>query len=338
MCLGLNLGVYMALRKLFAGLGVKKTVIDWGTTAIKIAHSAKGKNGTVIKEILSLDPNEDLSTKFAQLWEKHGFSYSNVVLCVDGTETLIRIVDFPKVDAKSLKDSLGFELTNYTPFTQEEVYFDCCILQEESSADTMKVLIALAKKMFIDEKLAILEFAGIKPRSIILNPIVLTNALQFVDSIEQPIALFDLGHQTSMITIVHNGRIILSREIKKGAKDIFDRLQTVVDVKVESFADFEEHKHRITRSVLYDVTGEVTSEIKLSLDFIETRENLSVKKIMVSGGSNVSTGVWDVFSSVIGVETVSFDILSNLSMSNKVKKSIEEAALDYTVALSAAFQ
>lgn len=328
----------MALRKIFSGLGVKKTVIDWGTTAIKIAHSFKGKNGTQIKELLSLDPNDDLSTKFAQLWEQKGFSYSNVVLCVDGTETLIRIVDFPKVDKKSLKDSIGFELTNYTPFSQEEVYFDCSILDDESSPDSMKVLIALAKKMFIDEKLAILEYAGIKPRSILLNPIVLTNALQELDSVEQPVAMFDLGYQTSMITVVDNGSIVLSREIKKGAKDIFDRLQTVVDVSVNSFSDFEEHKHRITRSVLYDVTGEVTSEIKLSLDFIETRENVSVKKIMVSGGSNVSTGIWDVFSSVIGVETVSFDILSKLNISKKVKKSIEDAALDYTVALSAAFQ
>lgn len=328
----------MALGKLLSVLGVKKTVIDWGTTAIKIAHSVTGKDGCKVKTIVSLDPTEDLPLKLESIWNKNGFSYSNVVLCVDGTETLIRIVDFPKVDKKSLKESLGFELSNYTPFSQDEVYFDCSILKDEPSSDSMKVLIALAKKMFIDEKLAILEAAGIKPKSISLNPVILTNSLQLLEQADQPIALFDLGYRTSMITVVSNGNIILSREIKKGAKDIFDRLQTVVEVEVKSFADFEEHKHRITRSVLYDVTGEVTSEIKLSLDFIETRENVSVKKIMVSGGSNVSSGIWDVFSSVIGVETVSFDILPKLNVSSSVKKQIDETAVDYTIALSALLQ
>lgn len=326
----------MGATGLFSKFSSKKTVIDWGTTALKVISSVKEKHGNTITNAETLDPSDDVVFNLKQLWKKKNFSYSNIILCIDGPDTLIRVVDFPRIDKKSIRESLGFELEHYTPFSQNDVYFDYAILEESSSADRMKLLIVLIKRAFLDEKLELLAEASLSPRQVTLNPVALTNAFESSGAkTKEAVAIFDLGYTSSMITIVNEGKIVLSREIKRGTKDIFSRLQKIVEAKVTSFKDLNIHKHRINRSVLYDVTADVTADIKMSLDFIETKENIAVSKILVTGGMNMSEGMWDVFSSVIGVETLSFDIFKNFRFAPQVQQQVEDASVDFTVALSA---
>ena len=313
----------------------KKTVIEWGSTAVKIIDSYRDREGITLRKAAKLIPDEALSSELSSLWKHNGFSYANVVLCLDGPETLIRVIDFPHIDKKSLRDSLGFELENHTPFSQNDVYFDYEILDDQGANGNMKLLIALVKRDFLDEKLALLDESAVCPVKVTLNPVVLSNVVSIMGMSSGTAALFDMGNISSMLTVINHGRIVFSREIKKGAQDIFSKLQNIVEARVSSFKDFSIHRHRINRSVLYDVTVDITAEIKMSIDFIESKENISVKKIFIPGGMTKNQDLFDVFSSVIGVETAVFDVENRVIVPDLVKQDIDDSSVDFSVAIGA---
>ena len=330
--------ILMAKNSILSNMSKKKTIIDWGSTCLKVVDSIKDGDSYMIKDLEKFLDDDELTLKLQSFWKTNNSSNSNIILSLNGPETLIRVVDFPRIEKKAVRESLGFELENHTPFSQNDVYFDYLILDDKGTSEKMKLLVGLIKRGFLDERLAKLSEAAIVPRVVALNSFMLANAFEVLEpDNNEAIAVFDLGSSSSMITIINNQKIVLSREIKKGTNNIFAKLQNIVEAKVNCFKDFNIHKHRINRSVLCEVTSDITSEIKISLDFIEAKENLSVNKILVTGGIDLTHGMWEVFSSIIGVETQAIDFKENFLFTEDLKQKMQDASVDFTVALSALF-
>ena len=166
----------MKLKVELPKVGSKKVAIDWGSSALKIVSASRLKHTYLINDYVSQKVDENLSGALSKIWHTNKFPVTNIVLCLDGASTLVRIVDFPRMDKKVIRGSLGFELSRYIPFSQEEVYFDFSILDIPTTADHIKLLIVSVKKAFLEEKIGILEAANILPSKVTLSPISLANA------------------------------------------------------------------------------------------------------------------------------------------------------------------
>jgi type IV pilus assembly protein PilM len=314
----------------------KKTSIDWGTSAVKIAHWTATKDGGRIESAAAFTIDDTLATRLKKLWEDREYSCTNVTLCIDGPETLVRVIDFPRVDKKAIRDSLSFELEHHTPYKYDEVYFDYAVIADDPQNDKIKMLLALVKREFLEEKLLILKEAGVRPAKVMLGPVVLFNAFKKMNpQNDQTVAIFDYGYNTSMLTVVDKGSIVLAREIKRGIKELYTRVGSAIGTDIASYKDLEANKFRVTRSVLHDVTVELCSDVRMSFDYIATKENLSVAKVYVTGGMSSSTSLWDVFASVTGIEVVPLDVTSTVAAAAMAKKQIEESGADFSVAVAA---
>jgi type IV pilus assembly protein PilM len=314
----------------------KKTSIDWGTSAVKIAHWSYAKEGGRIESVTAFPIDDSLATRLKTIWEDREYSCTNVTLCLDGPETLVRVIDFPRVDKKAIRDSLSFELEHYTPYKFDEVYFDYSVIADDSQSDKIKMILALVKRDFLEEKLLILKEAGVSPSKVMLGPVVLYNAFKKANpESDQTVAIFDYGYNTSMLTVVDKGSIVLAREIKRGIKELYARVGSAIGMDIASYKDLEANKFRVTRSVLHDVTMELCSDVRMSFDYIATKENLTVSKIFVTGGMSTSASLWDVFSSVTGIEVVPLDVTSSVAMLPLAKKQMEESGADFSVAVAA---
>ncbi|MFC1514870.1 pilus assembly protein PilM [Candidatus Omnitrophota bacterium] len=316
-------------------IGSRKVAIDWGSSALKIVAATRLKESYLITDFSYQKVEEELSGILSRLWQEKKFPLYNVILALDGASTLVRVVEFPRMDKKMIKGALGFELSRYIPFSQDEVYFDCSVLDMPTASGDLKLLVAAAKKDFVDEKLAVLEEAGIIPTAITLSPISLVNAFsRFFPQSDAPIGILDLGFSYSMITIVYKNNIYLSREVKKGVKDIFARLTSRLGKEVKDFQDLISKKKELTPEVFADVSADLVEEIRLSLDYLETKENLAVKRIYTTGGLTASEGLMQVLGSSLGMELSAFDILKSFSYTSVVKTEIEEREGNLSVAVS----
>jgi len=316
-------------------LGGRKAVIDWGSSALKIISASKQKDSYLITDFAYKGIGENLSSALSRVWKEKNFPLANITIALDGVSTLVRVVDFPLMDKKLIKESLGYELSKYVPFSSEEVYFDYHILDKESGEETLKLIIAVVKKDFLDEKVGLLKSAGITPSKITLGPVSLANIfLKFFPQQEKPVAILDMGFFYSMVIIIYKNSLYLSRELKRGAKDIFTRISNIIGKKINNFEDLENNKDSLENSFLADASSDLVEEIKISLDYLETKENLLVDKVYVTGGLIASERVKNVLPQALGMELLPFSILNYYSYASGVKEKLKPLEGNFAVAVS----
>lgn len=316
-------------------IGAKRIAIDWGSSALKIISASRLKHSYLITDFTYQKFEENLSDILSRIWQEKNFPLYNIVLSFDGPSTLLRVVDFPRMDKKMIRESLGYELSRYIPFSQEEVYYDFSVLDIETGTKNIKLLIASAQKNFVDEKLSLLEQANVIPSKITLSPISLVNAfLQFYPAQSVPIAILDLGFSYSVITIIYNNGIYLSREIKEGAKDILLRISNLLGVKITNFKDFIEKQKEIDSKLLLEISSNLIEDLRLSLDYLETKESLLVKKLYLTGGFTSCEGLVGILTKSLGIEVVPFNILKFFSCVSSIKERLEDLEGDLATAIS----
>ncbi|HEC69994.1 MAG TPA: hypothetical protein ENI31_06915 [Candidatus Omnitrophica bacterium] len=314
----------------------RKVSIDWGSSALKIVSGYKFKDSYFITDFLYQNLQENFSEALSKFSRGKSFLLPDIILSLDGPSTLVRVVDFPRMDKKMIRQSLSYELSKYIPFSAEEVYFDFSILNNtETRSESFKLLIVSAKKDFVEEKIRILEEAGLIPLKITLSPIVLSNAfLKFFPQEGYPAGLLDLGYSSSLITVVYKDNIHLSRQIKKGAKDILESLSNVLGKPINNFRDLVAVQRDISLELLSEVCSDLIEEIKLSLDYLETKENLAVKKIYSTGGLTACKGIEEFLARGLGIEVCPFNLLKYFKCKDSIKKDLEELKGNFSVAIS----
>ena len=314
---------------------VKKAAIDWGSYAVKIVSGVRRNGCYEIDALARVPVGDDFPLQLRKIWEDRNFSWSNVILCLNGPDTLVRVVEFPRMDKKTIRESLGYELAHYTPFSRDEVYYDFAVLDE--SGGNFKLLIALARKEFVDTRLVRLEEAGIVPAGLTLSPIVLTNACGrfMTGSSDAPVGILDLGYSSSMITVVQNGQIVLSREVKRGAKEIFTRMRNAIDLEISSFRELEENRNKISQHTLQNVCADLIEEVKVTLDFIESKDNTRVDRMYITEGLHSCAGLKDIFASSFGISVEPFDVTASFGGNEEIKKEMAASHGDFSIAVSA---
>jgi len=61
---------------------------------------------------------------------------------ISGKGTLIRFIEMPSMSITDLKNSFDLESDKYFPFSQDQIYTDCCIIDEHIKGKKMLVMAA----------------------------------------------------------------------------------------------------------------------------------------------------------------------------------------------------
>ncbi len=283
---------------------------------------------------VSLD-EKDHAEFLKEIVQRKSFAPFNTALSVDGPFTLLRTVDLPVMTKNALRESFKYELTKYIPFSADEVYYDFSVLPS-SKGPTMKVLLAVVKKDFLDEKLNILSRAGIYPRTITLAPVVLNNLFAKVYETEKDtIALIDMGFSSWVINVISSGTLLLSREIKKASDDIFRIFSVRIGSEIKNFADLSLCE-KISPELILETIPEAVEGIRLSLDYLETRENIAIRKILLSGGFSMCKNFASAFAAALGIEVSALRILDKLPCEEQTRAQLDPHEGDYMIAMGLA--
>jgi Tfp pilus assembly protein PilN len=85
---------------------------------------------------------------------------ASVFLGIPRSNAILRYLELPLAVKENLRETLGYELEKYVPFSPEDVYFDFQIISEDKSADRLQLLLVVAKKQSLAPLLAISERLG----------------------------------------------------------------------------------------------------------------------------------------------------------------------------------
>ena len=110
---------------------------------------------------------------------------------------------------------------------------------------------------------------------------------------ERGIALVDVGASRTSINVLCGGETCFSREIGIGGHDMTQAVARRLGVEVfeaEAIKRAGEEKEAEVSRAITPVLEDLTSEISLSLDYVENHEGLRVEEILLSGGGVLAPG------------------------------------------------
>ena len=292
------------------------------------------------------DPSENIKAFLAKTQNP----YKTPAAAVHGKGTLIRYVEVPRMPLEELKKSFVYEADKYLPFTFDQVYLDCMVLDPKSKTNKMTVMAAAAKKEIVDKRIAMLENAGIKADFITLNPIAMANVINTLGSLnhvsglsglstDEAAAIVDIGERVTSVNIVYGGVPHFTRDVFIGGLDFSQHLSNTMGVSLEEAEALkcnpgkrEEEVAKACESVVLNLI----SDMRLSFDYFVTEHNIPITKILLAGGASLLDGMPEMFKNYLEIDVSRWDFFEYIEMQEELKKDIQKFSGQLGVALGLA--
>lgn len=267
------------------------------------------------------------------LFEEMGMKSADVVTAVGGHDVIIKKIQMDRMKESDAREVIRWEAEQHVPFDIKSVELDFQILNPHDVGMQMEVLLVAAKRELVDNKVGLLQDAGINPVIIDVDAFALHNAFEHnhPDSQDGIIALVNVGHETTNVNILENGVPILTRDIPFGSRRIREDLQRergLTAEQAEMVVQARETVDDLGRFV-DSSAAEVAVGIERASAFLMTRDDgESLGRIFLSGGGARVPGMVESLARRMGVETRLVNPFERVPVRPGAagKVSIEEAA------------
>lgn len=312
--------------------------LDIGTQSIKCV---KLKINNSI-ELINFDLEEgqlDPADVLKKIKHAQDADLVNISFC--GASTVIRYVNFMRMNKTELRQALKFEVQKHIPFSLSEVNLDAEILKNDLPDNKMLVLIAAIKKELMQQRLKTLETVGLRPSIIDIDSIALVNAFNFnYPKVEVPenksICLLNIGATISNINILDNGVPRLSRDIHSAGANFTKKLMDIFELDFKAAeelkikpegsglaSDSQSHNPDTERANkvkagVESVLTNLAAEIRTSFDYYESQNSSSVAKIFLSGGGSKISGLSEMLAASLGIPVEPWDAFKQIKVSEKI--------------------
>ncbi len=267
------------------------------------------------------------------LFQDMGMKGADVITAVGGHDVIIKKIEMDRMKESDAREVIRWEAEQHVPFDIKSVELDFQILNPHDEGLQMEVLLVAAKRELVDNKVGLLQDAGINPRIIDVDAFALHNAFGFnyPDDQEGIVALVNVGHETTNVNILENGVPILTRDIPFGSRKLREDLQRERGLTAEQAEDVVQ-----ARSTTDDLgrfvdasADEVAVGIERASAFLMTRDDgETLGKIFLSGGGARIPGMVESLARRMNVETFLVNPFERIPIGSgaSTEFSIDEAA------------
>ena len=247
---------------------------------------------------------------------------------VFGKGTLIRYIDMPRMMIDDLRKAFNIEADKYFPFTQDQIYTDCYILDDSNKNKPMSIMVAAAKREIIDERVKLLAELGLEVDFIGLNPIALSNVLNVLGGNKgikegSAVALLDMGDTVSNLTILINNRPYFTRDIFMGGRELTKQIANALNIDLKAAENMKinpEGKKQEILNICESALMNIIQELRLSFDYFSTERSIEISQMLITGGSSLLDGIDGVFQKNLEVSVGKWDPLANLEVPESIAK------------------
>lgn len=237
---------------------------------------------------------------------------------------------------EEIYDAVETEANQYIPFPIDEVNIDWQIVGEsKNNQEENEILITVAKKENIEDRVACLEAAGLKAQIITTEMFSLMGAVEFISNFlehkEVPIVLIEGGHHFTNVNIFQNGVNVFTKDLSIGAFYITEQISNIYNISLEeaenvkrdngaSIDNYYEH-------VLNPFITSFTNEVNRAIQFYCAQSSLNVGYVVLSGGVAALPNIDISIANTVGVETFKANPFINMNMSNKIKNKLSDSKI-----------
>ena len=242
------------------------------------------------------------------LFQEIGVKNAEVVTAIGGHDVIIKKIEMDRMKESDAREVIRWEAEQHVPFDIKSVELDFQILNPHEEGLQMEVLLVAAKRELVDNKVGLLQDAGINPVIIDVDAFALHNAFEHnhPEAMEGIIALVNVGHETTNVNILEGGVPILTRDIPFGSRRIREDLQRERGLTAEQAEDVVQARETVDdlERFVDSSADEVAVGIERASAFLMTRDDgETLGRIFLSGGGARVPGMVESLGRRMNVET-----------------------------------
>jgi type IV pilus assembly protein PilM len=206
---------------------VKAVVINHGKGGLAVTHVALTpivSDAIVEGEIM--DPGVVADT-IQDLFKGSGIKQKKVVVAVGGRDVIIKKIQVDRMKESDAQEVVRWEAQQHVPFDIEAVELDFQILDPLGEGLQMDVLLVAAKRDLVEDRVQLLQQAGLDPEAVDVDAFALHNALEFnyPEAMQGVTALLNIGHELTNINVLQESVPVLTRDLTVGTRKLREDLQ-----------------------------------------------------------------------------------------------------------------
>ncbi len=335
------------LSKFFSRGGNKYVGIDFGSHELKAVQFGGSSRGAVLEHVYRVstpansikdgvvsDP-QLVGEALRQLVADGAFSARRTISAVSGPTVVVRQVTMPVMSERELRDSTKYEAERFLPYSVDEAQIDAKILGRADDGQNMDVLIVAAQKDLVSSQMSALQFAGLTPAVVEVEPFSMVRAMIAPEDpqFEQNVAVINVGAASTSINITKGGHVPFTRNVPIGGNAITKAIANGLNVSMEDAEKMKREKARIlsqqdtgpvpptvTRifNVITPPLTELVTEVHKSLDYFRTRfRGETIESVILGGGSSRLENLDAFLSHELGLPVV---------LANPLERSVHDPA------------
>jgi type IV pilus assembly protein PilM len=338
--------------------------LDISSSAVKMVElGSDGKGGFRVEryaiEVLPRDAVADgnivnleaTAEAIRRAWKRLATSTRSVAIALPTSHVITKkIIVAAGLREQELELQVESEANQYIPFALEEVNLDFQIVgPAPSSPDEIEVLIAASRKEKVEDRVAVVESAGLKA---VVMDVESYAALAAFDLISkqlpeggkgQVIALVDIGANVMSLTVLRDGQQLYGREQAFGGNQLTQDVARLFGMTFEE-AETEKRRNNLPDNyeseVLQPFVESMALEVSRALQFFFTSTQFNqVSHIVLSGGCAVLPGADEAVASRTQINTVVANPFADMLLSERVKaKNLLQDAPSLVVACGLALR
>jgi len=160
---------------------------------------------------LPLPPDEDATSKVAAFLDRHRLREVPVIACLPREAVLVRFLNLPAEAEPQLAKVVGYQLGSLHPYKDDQIYWDCAVVDRDPKTKQISVMVVLAEKSRVNRWKQALQELGLRLSGLTLGAATLAALLK---PLLPPTALIVCGRSSGVeLLSFHQGNLCATQEI-----------------------------------------------------------------------------------------------------------------------------
>lgn len=315
-------------------------MIDFGASSLKIIEGKFSKKGLQIKSYLSIPIASgvykdgeilnihSLTSLLSEALKENKIKTQDARGIINSTNIITREISLPNVSFQEIESLLKYQVEEYIPINPEDYIVQPLFLDRyfDAGVEKIKLLLVGTPKSMIEAHLALFKNCGLRAEILDFQPNSISKLINYAESINdiqakhKNIAAIDVGAQNTKVTLIEDGKIILSRIMEFGTKEIMTKSKELGNLDLLSTYDHSltlQDLNQAKDSELIDmVNSEVDSlinRVEMILRYYRNREEQkNIDLIILYGGFTYLKDIDKKFNNFFNIRTIKMETISNL--------------------------
>src|SRR6187455_733019 len=340
----------MLAEKFSGALDVFKTKaptligVDVASTSIKLVELSEAGKGAYRLERYTIEPLgrdtvqdgnianlDQVSDALKRAWKRLGSRNKNVAMALPAAMVITKKIIVPSGQREEdLEVLVEAEANQYIPFALDEVNLDFQTLgPAPNNPDESEVLIAASRKEKVEDRVAVAEAAGLKPRLMDVESYAMQQAFELISPSlpasgrDQNIALVDIGAHVTHFYVLRNNQFLFSRDQAFGGNQLTQDIQRAFNLSSEEAESARKNQglpENYDHDVLQPFMESLALEVTRALQFFFTSTSYNqVDQIVLAGGCALLPGLDELVAKRAGVTTVIANPFANMAASDRIR-------------------